>query len=169
MRRTRAWAAWMLALAGLGLGCGRGPEGPSARDREGRSRVLNNFLAARQKVDADALKAAGPALLGQDAGACEAEDSPAPSEELRGRVTWVGDDELLFRDTTGVEHEVLVAPRTRIHRRNRPVLLRELSEGQEVRVAFNVTSGGWMAREVEIVPANLPPASGEPEHPMSRP
>jgi hypothetical protein len=181
MRGTRRWAALALGVTGLCLGCGRGdpkPEGPSASDRAARSDVLRDMVAAREKVDPEGLRSARPnpnpggaVAPGPGTQGVGGSGRPEPSGRTGGRVSWVGDNELLFRDATGAEREVHVEEGTRLLRKGEPMRLRELSEGQEVRVSYDESPAGWVAREVEVVsaselPARPPQAPANPSPPQ---
>lgn len=172
MRGARGRAVLVLAVAGaLWHGCQGDepkPVGPSAEHREGRSDVLRGLMASREKVDPNALRSSAPAAEGVASGGGTdlpgqgGSGPPAPSRSMSGEVTWVGDNELLVRDAGGAEREVQVGEDTRMRWNGEPVRLPELSEGQEVRVAYDDTPGGWVAREVEVVPSReAPPPAGE--------
>lgn len=177
MRRTRGTAGLLvLGLVGLGglWACNGepGPGGPSAKHREGRSEVLRGLMASRENVDPKALKAAGAEAKGT---------APAPTSEgtggsgppsrpmgwSAGRVSWVGDDELLFVDGHGQEQEVRVDEATRIKRGDANAQLRDMSEGDEIRVTYEDQGQEWIARDVDAVPAQPAPRP-DPESPPLR-
>jgi hypothetical protein len=170
MDRTRRWRLLALVLGGLGVGCERptdkDPE-PSASDREARSELLRNLVASREKApDPEALK--GPPGEGQEPSYVAPEPlgqggsgRPEPTGQLRGRVEWVGDDELLIRDEGGAERDVEVNPGTRLLMKGEEVGLREVQRGDSVRVSYDEGTGGLVARQVEVLlPAPKAPLPG---------
>lgn len=182
MRRMRGTAALLvLGLAGFGglSACNRGepgPVGPSAKHREGRSEVLRGLMASKESVDPKALKAAGAEAKGTAAAPAPVQEGTGGSGQptrpmgwAAGRVSWVGDDELLFVDGHGQEQEVFVDEATRIKRGGDNVQLRDMSEGDEIRVSFEDHGQEWIARDVEAVPAAQPsPGATHPEAPPLR-
>lgn len=177
MRRMRGTAGLLvLGLVGLGglSACNRGEPGtagPSAKHREGRSEVLRGLIASKESVDPKALRTAGAEAKGAPPPAPEGTGgSGQPSRPMgwtAGRVSWVGDDELLFVDGHGQEQEVLVDEATRFKRNDENAQLRDLSEGDEIRVTYEDQGQGWIARDVEAVPAVKPPGPN-PESPPLR-
>ncbi|MBN8229982.1 hypothetical protein JYK02_20930 [Corallococcus macrosporus] len=178
MRGMRGTAG-LLVLGLLGLGslggltaCGGGDAkspGPSAKHREGRSEVLRGLMASKEHVDPDALKAAGAEVKGEASPApAAAEGTGGSGSQQRpmgwaaGRVSWVGDDEVLFVDGRGQEQEVRVDEATRLRRNEENVQLRELSEGDEIRVTYEDQGQEWIARDVEAVPERRTPEPGSP-------
>ncbi|AFE03331.1 putative lipoprotein [Corallococcus coralloides DSM 2259] len=177
MRRMHGTAGLLvLGLVGLGglsacNGGEPGPDGPSAKHREGRSEVLRGLMASKETVDPKALKTAGAEAKGEPAPAPEGTggsgQQPRPMGWAAGRVSWVGDDELLFVDGHGHEQEVFVDEATRLKRADENVQLRDMSEGDEIRVTYEDHGQEWIARDVEAVPVE--PAPGpDPEAPPLR-
>jgi hypothetical protein len=82
-----------------------------------------------------------------------------------GKVEWVGDDELLLRDSSGVEREVRVEEGTRFWRQGHEVSRRTVEEGARVQVAYEMEQGEWVAREVALLgqPSPLPSGEGQGE------
>ncbi|MBZ4421376.1 hypothetical protein [Myxococcus sp. RHSTA-1-4] len=169
MSGTRKWTFLGLVVGGLCLGCRQqevAREEPSASEREGRSEVLRGIMASKERTpDPAAMRGpsgqATPGALGQGGSG-----RPEPTGRLQGQVTWVGDDELLIRDPGGVERDVEVKPETRLQEKGSPVTLRRFSEGDEVRVSYDEGPGGWVAREVELLPApESPPPPGQNPRP----
>jgi hypothetical protein len=167
MRRLRRWAAIagvFGGLWGLGLACRGSGEEPSGRERAARSEVLRELLASREKApDPQGLEAQRRDLqteLNPDEavpqGGSERQQAAA---SVNGTVSWVGDDELLVRDGSGVERELLVRGDTRFRRGERQVSRRTVEQGAEVRVSYDVLQGEWVAREVELL---RPPAVPAP-------
>lgn len=165
-----------MAGAALGLSCGLGfacresKEAPSASDREGRSEVLRELIASRERLPAPEELEAQRRDLQAEVGEREAparggSGREQPEASITGTVEWVGDDELLVRDARGVEREVRVEEGTRFVRRAREVSRRTVEQGAEVRVAYGVEQGEWVALEVELlrVPALPPPTQGQEE------
>ncbi|NBD10151.1 MULTISPECIES: hypothetical protein [Corallococcus] len=179
MRRLRGAAGLLLmGLAGGGVlsACHGGdskPEGPSASHREGRSEVLRGLMASKQNVDPAALKAAG--AQAKNAGAPTQPEPPGTGgsgrpetqEWAAGKVSWVGDDEVLFVDGQGQEREVRVDQNTRLRRNDDNAQLRDLMEGDELRVTYDDTREGWIARDVDVVSVPRPPPPN-PESPPLR-
>ncbi|RKH63472.1 hypothetical protein [Corallococcus llansteffanensis] len=164
--RGRRGTAGLLVLGLLGLGsglssCGTGgeskPEGPSARQREGRSEVLRGLMASKERVDPNALKATGEEARG--ATVPETPDGTGGSGRPQahgwaaGRVSWVGDNEVLFVDGQGEEREVWVEEGTQLRRDGQSAELRDMKEGDELRVTYEARDEGWIARDLEVVPA----------------
>ncbi|CAM4169478.1 hypothetical protein [Corallococcus exiguus] len=177
MRRLRGTAGLlMLGLVGLGglsacKGGEPGQDGPSAKHREGRSEVLRGLMASKETVDPKALKTAGSEVKGSPAPAPEGTggsgQQPRPMGWAAGRVSWVGDDELLFVDGQGLEREVFVDEATRLKRADENVQLHDMSEGDEIRVTFEDHGQEWIARDVEAVPAE-PESGPDPQAPPLR-
>ncbi|MFP2896041.1 hypothetical protein [Corallococcus sp. 4LFB] len=182
MRRRHGTAGLlMLGLVGLGgLGglsaCNRGApasDGPSAKHREGRSEVLRGLMASKEAVDPKALKSAGAEVKGAPAPAPASEGTGGSGPQQRplgwaaGRVSWVGDDELLFVDGHRQEQEVRVDEATRLKRGADNAQLRDLSEGDEIRVTYENQGQEWIARDVEAAPLPGTPGSN-PESPPLR-
>ncbi|RKH01770.1 hypothetical protein D7X32_19090 [Corallococcus carmarthensis] len=166
----------VLGLVGLGglsacNGGEPGTDGPSAKHREGRSDVLRGLMASKETVDPKALKNAGAEAKGAPAPAPEGTggsgQQPRPMGWAAGRVSWVGDDELLFVDGQGQEQEVLVDEATRLRRDDENAQLRDLSEGDEIRVTYEDHGQEWIARDVDAVPVPRTPAPN-PESPPLR-
>ncbi|RKH00910.1 hypothetical protein D7V97_29685 [Corallococcus sp. CA053C] len=165
--RGKRGTAGLLVLGLLGLGgglssCGSGgeqkPEGPSAKQREGRSEVLRGLMASKERVEPSALKAAGAEAKGATVPETQEEGTggsgrPQAHGWVAGRVSWVGDNEVLFVDGQGQEREVWVEEGTRLRRDNQDAELRDLKEGDELRVTYESRDEGWIARDVEVVPA----------------
>ncbi|MBN9681226.1 MULTISPECIES: hypothetical protein [unclassified Corallococcus] len=177
MRRTRGTASLlMLGLMGLGglsacKGGEPGADAPSAKHREGRSEVLRGLMASKEAVDPKALKTAGSEVKGEPAPAPEGTGGSGqqtrPMGWAAGRVSWVGDDELLFVDGHGQEQEVLVDEATRFKRADENVQLHDLSEGDEIRVTYEDHGQEWIARDVEAVPVVREPGP-DPQSPPLR-
>ncbi|MCY1030169.1 hypothetical protein OV207_01785 [Corallococcus sp. BB11-1] len=172
MRGMRGTAGLLvLGLVGLGSAwaCGDAapkPEGPSAKHREGRSEVLRGLMASKERVAPDNLKATGGEAAGTPMAGQPTPEGTGGSgrPELQGwaagRVSWVGDDEVLFVDGQGEEREVVVEPGARLRRDEQLAELRDLREGDEIRVTYEATGKGWLALDLEAVPARKAP---EPE------
>ncbi|WP_426748862.1 hypothetical protein VZQ01_21485 [Myxococcus faecalis] len=150
-RRVRGWALGLL-LGVWGVSCephedtgGGGGEGlPSAKNRELRSAFWRDLMASREKApDPEALK-------GPDAQGVGGSGHAEPSGILHGRVTWVGDNELLVRDGAGVEQDIEVVPDTRLRLNGNAVGLASMREGDAVKVTYDDGPGGWVAREVDV-------------------
>lgn len=173
MHRLRRWGAVAGAVGvlwGLGLACWSEDEAPSGREREARSELLRELMASREKMpDPQALQAQRRDLqaeLGQEQGAGQGGSGQGgsgqeqPATNVHGLVAWVGDDELLVRDTGGVERDLRVDDSTRFHSGDRQVSRRMVEKGAEVRVAYEVQQGEWVARDVELLrPSTPPPAT----------
>jgi hypothetical protein len=160
MHHLRRWTAILAAaggLWGLGLACNRGPDQPpDGHERHVRSQVLRDLIASREKMpDPQELQAQRRDLRAEvDPGEGVAQGSferEQPEATALGTVEWVGDDELLVRDTWGVERDVRVEDDTRFQQAGREVSRRTVEEGAQVRVAYNVAQGEWVAREVELL------------------
>ncbi len=159
MSGTRGWTFLALVVGGLCLGCeqqgGRTAE-PSAGEREGRSDVLRGLMAAKeQPADNEVVgdkSAEEPSAI--TPGPPEQDDSgrPGPTGSVQGRVAWIGDNELLLREPGGAERDLEVTTGTRVLRQGEPVDLRTMEEGDEVRVSYDEGRGGWVARQVEVLP-----------------
>lgn len=171
MSGGRGWLYLAIVTSGLCFGCGEQVEGgkdPSASEREGRSDVLRGLMAAK---DQPAEPERGKGDSGQEPSAVTpgppgtgGSGSPDSTKSVQGRVTWVGDNELLIRDTGGVERDLGVNPGTRLLMKGEPVTLPELREGDEVRVRYEEGTGGWVAHQVEVLPRreSAPPAQQGP-------
>ncbi|MCE9671747.1 hypothetical protein LY474_28460 [Myxococcus stipitatus] len=158
--------AMALGVGGLWMGCGQRDEGsrgggviPTADDRERRSALLRDLVASRERApDPDALQ--GPDQQGVGHGGS---GRPAPTGSFQGHVAWVGDNELLIRDTQGTERDVGVVPATRLLLNGHPVGLAAMKEGDPVDVTYDDGPGGWVAREVtaSAAPGQLIPTERE--------
>ncbi|MCY1040861.1 hypothetical protein OV208_05950 [Corallococcus sp. bb12-1] len=169
MRGMRGTAGLLvLGLVGLGglWACGREEpkiEGPSAKQREGRSDVLRGLMASKERVEPEALKAAGEDVKGSTVSTQPMPEGtggsgrPEAQGWAAGKVSWVGDDEVLFVDGYGEEREVRVEAGTHLRRDDQPVALRDLSKGDEIRVTYEDTNAGWIARDLEAVPGRDAP------------
>ncbi|MHA7627321.1 hypothetical protein [Corallococcus sp. M7] len=176
MRRTRGTAGLLVlglvALGGLSAcnGGEPGADAPSAKHREGRSEVLRGLMASKETVDPKALKTAGAEVKGGPAPAPEGTggsgQQPRPMGWTAGRVSWVGDDELLFVDGHGQEQEVVVDEATRLKRADENVQLRDMSEGDEIRVTYEDHGQEWIARDVEAVPVVKEPGPNPQSPPL---
>lgn len=167
MDRTRQGRRLALALAAgvLGSGCERqedevATQSPSADDREVRSALLRDLVASRERApDPEALK--GPdeqGRMGQGGSG-----RPEPTGSVSGRVEWVGDNELLIRDTGGQERDVEVTPDTLLRLNGNPVGLASMREGDSVEVTYDDGPGGWVARQVDVVVPQAPKLPTERE------
>ncbi len=172
MRGARGWAMGVLATAGLlcGAACGEKvaeprPEGPSARQREARSDLLRDMVAAQEPMPApEALDAqrerltgegvGGGGTAGQERGASVPPD--VPTLRVSGTVEGVADDALRVRDGKGVAREVRVDEATRYVANNEVVERGALREGTRVRVFYDPHRNEGVAREVEVVGAAEP-------------
>jgi hypothetical protein len=168
MQRLRQWAAIAGVLGGLwglGLACGGSlTEEPSARERAARSAVLRNLLASREKPpDPQELQAQRrdlqTAVNPDEEGATGGSGREQAAASVQGTVEWVGDDELLVRDTSGVEQELRVQDDTRFLRGERQVSRWIVERGAEIRAFYDVLQGEWVAREVELLRLPAVPAS----------
>ncbi|MCP3143072.1 hypothetical protein [Pyxidicoccus xibeiensis] len=157
MSGARGWTWLALLVGALGLGCerGEGLQGPSAGEREGRSEVLRELMASREPApDPESLK--GPDAMVQEPTGQGGSGRPEPTGSVQGHVTWVGDNELLIRDLAGVERDLEVNPGTRILLKGKSLGLGGMWTGDEVRVSYDEGPGGWVAREVEVLPRPEP-------------
>lgn len=168
MQRLRQWAAIAGVLGvlwGLGLACGGSlAEEPSAEERAARSVVLRHLLASRERPpEPQELQAQQRALQTEvspgDAGATGGSGREQAEASVEGTVEWVGDDELLVRDTGGAERELRIQHNTRFLRGGRQVSRRSMAQGAEIRVSYDVFQGEWVAREVELLPPFVEPVS----------
>ena len=136
--RGKRGTAGLLVLGLLGLGgglvsCGSGDEPklelPSAKQREGRAEVLRGLMASKERVDPSALKAAGAEAKGatvpEEPQGTGGSGRPQAHGWVAGRVSWVGDNEVLFVDGQGQEREVWVEDGTRLRRDNQDAELRD--------------------------------------------
>ncbi|MCP3102621.1 hypothetical protein LZ198_27475 [Myxococcus sp. K15C18031901] len=147
-----------LAMGVLGAGCGEQRDGghrgggiPSADDRERRSALMRDLVASRERApDPDALR--GPEQQGVGELGQGGSGKPAPTGSFHGSVAWVGDNELLIRDAQGAERDVGVVQATRLLLNGHPVGLAAMKEGDPVDVTYDDGPGGWVAREVTVVP-----------------
>jgi hypothetical protein len=167
MHRLRRWTAILGVvggLCGLGLAC-QGADGPpSAPDRQARSQVLRELMASREKMpDPNGLQAQRRDLQAElnpdEASGQGGSGHEQPAASTQGTVVWVGDDELLVRDTGGVERDVRVEDSTRFHQADRSVSRRLVEQGAQVRVGYDVAQGEWVARDVELLRTSAPTAS----------
>ncbi|HYI00600.1 hypothetical protein [Hyalangium sp.] len=167
MHRLRRWAAVAGAvggLLGLGFACGNADGPPSAREREARSELLRDLIASRERMpDPNELQAQRRDLQaelgqGEELGHGGSGQSRLTAS-VTGTVEWVGDDELLVRDTGGVERDVRVLDDTRFRRGDREVSRRTVEQGAEVQVSYDVQQGEWVALEVTLLPQRVPPPS----------
>lgn len=163
MDRTRQGKRLALALAAgvLGSGCEQQEDkvttqSPSADDREVRSALLRDLVASKERApDPEALK--GPdeqGRMGQGGSG-----RPEPTGSMAGHVEWVGDNELLIRDSGGQERDVEVTPDTLLRLNGNSVGLAAMREGDSVEVTYDDGPGGWVARQVDVVipqPPKLP-------------
>lgn len=164
--RGKRGTAGLLVLGLLGLGSGLAscdssevpkPEGPSARQREGRSEVLRGLMASKERVDPEALKSAREEAQGATVAQTPQGTGGSGRSQAQGwaagRVSWVGDNEVLFVDGQGREREVWVEEGTQLRRDDQAAELRDLKEGDELRVTYEARDEGWIARDLEAVPA----------------
>ncbi|MFP2903839.1 hypothetical protein ACLESD_01960 [Pyxidicoccus sp. 3LFB2] len=158
MTGARAWTFLALVMGSLGLGCreqAEAPAGPSASDREGRSEVLRELMAAKEKApDPEALKPpseAEPEVVTPGPPGQGGSGQPEQTQSVQGHVSWVGDNELLLRDAGGEERDLEVNPSTRLIRNGDSVSLRAVQQGDEVRVSYEQGPGGWVAHHVEVL------------------
>jgi hypothetical protein len=173
MQRLHRWAAVAGAvggLLGLGFACRDADGPPSAREREARSVVLRDLIASRERMpDPNELQAQRRDLqaeLGQgEEQARGGSGQSKPTASVIGTVEWVGDDELLVRDTGGVERDVRILDDTRFRRGELEVSRRTVEQGAEVQVSYEVQQGEWVAREVQLLllPQRVPPRTPSPE------
>ena len=177
MHRLRRWVAMAAVaggLCGLGFACQDGEAPPSAEERQARSALLRELIASRERPpDPDALEAQRRELHAE----VEPGERPAhggsglgrPAASVLGTVVWVGDDELLVRDTGGVEREVLVEDGTRFVREGRQVSRRRVEKGAQVRISYGVEQEEWVAREVELIREPAPRPRSLRSEPRSPP
>jgi hypothetical protein len=159
MHALRRWTAILGVvggLCGLGFACQGSGEPPSARDREVRSQILRELVASRENMpDPDGLQAQRRDLQAEvnpDEGPGQGGSGhEQPSASTLGTVVWVGDDELLVRDTGGVERDVRIEDSTRFHQGDLSVSRRRVEKGAQVRVGYDVAQGEWVARQVELL------------------
>jgi hypothetical protein len=168
LRRWAATAGVLGGLWGLGLACQGAGEEPSGQEREARSEVLRELLASREKApDPQGLEAQRRDLLAEvkpdEAEAQGGSGRKQAAASVKGTVEWVGDNELLVRDTGGVERDLRVQGDTRFRRGERQVSRRTVEEGAEVRVSYDVLQGEWVAREVELLRPPAVPAPTQSE------
>ncbi|NTX37284.1 hypothetical protein HUA78_22790 [Myxococcus sp. CA033] len=161
MDRTRQGRWWALALVGGvlgGGGCERQEDKvstrtPSADDREVRSALFRDLVASRERAP-DLEAWTGPDAQGRTGQG--GSGRPAPTGSVSGRVEWVGDNELLIRDSGGQERDVEVTPDTLLRLNGKQVGLASMREGDSVEVTYDDGPGGWVARDVEVVIAQEP-------------
>ncbi len=113
-------------------------------------------MASREKMpDPDKLQAQRRDLQAEvDPGQLPAQGGSGREQGMAstlGTVVWVGDDELLIRDTGGVERDVRVNGTTRFRRGDRELSRWLVEKGSEVRVSYDVEQGEWVARDVELL------------------
>jgi hypothetical protein len=154
--RLRQWTAALGVAGALGLACDGPDRAPSAHEREARARVLTELMASREKPpDPQRLQAQRRDLqteVNPDKALAQGGSGREPPEaSTTGEVTWVGNDELLVRDTGGVERDVRVVDDTRFHQGGQPVSRHSVAKGAEVQVDYDVDQGEWVAREVELL------------------
>lgn len=166
MRATRGWRLLAFGLLTVWLGCGQRSEDrapPSASEREGRSDVLRGLMASRERPPESSAPGSGALPMGAVGTGQGGSGRPAPTDQLHGRVEWVGDNELLIRGNDGVEYDVGVDDQTRLYMKGEPVTgLREYHEGDEVRVTYGDGPGGLVAHVVD----GMPGPGAEPPHPQ---
>lgn len=163
--RLRQWGAVAGAVAGLlglGLACQESEDALNGHKRDARSEVLRELMASREKLpDPGALQAQRRELqaeLGQGQATGQGgSGTEQPAKSVHGLVAWVGDDELLVRDTGGVERDLRVEDTTRFRKGEREVSRRRVEQGAEVRVSYEELQGEWVAREVEVLRPTTPP------------
>lgn len=176
-RRLRRWTAILAVaggLCGLGLACETSEKSPSGRERDARSQVLWDLLASREKMpEPQALQGQRKDLqAGTEPTAPPDQDasrSTPPTASTTGQVEWVGNDELLVRDTGGVERDVRIQEDTLFLQGDHEVSRRTVAQGAEVRVAYDVAQGEWVAREVELLRKPEPTRVEGAEGAMSEP
>ncbi|NMO19583.1 hypothetical protein [Pyxidicoccus fallax] len=177
MSGARKWTFLAIGVSALGLGLscrqdGMGGGEPSASEREGRSEVLRGLMAPKEQVpDPEALtkeSERAPSVVTPGPPGQGGSGLPEPTGRVQGRVSWVGDNELLIRDAAGQERDLEVNTGTRLLVNGAPVNLREVEEGDEVRVSYDEGPGGWVARQVEVLPTAEPDAGeqGRPSTPL---
>ncbi|MFY2556849.1 hypothetical protein ACN469_04410 [Corallococcus terminator] len=157
--------ALALAAGVLGSGCERQEDkvttqGPSADDREVRSALFRDLVASRERApDPEALKGPDEQGLPGRGGS----GRPEPTGSVSGNVEWVGDNELLIRDSGGQERDVEVTPDTLLRLNGKPVGLASMREGDSVEVSYDDGPGGWVARQVDVVVPQAPKLPTERE------
>lgn len=163
MHGARGWTTGALAVGGLLLGgaCGDGlgTEEPSARQREGRSELLRDMMAAREQLPApEALDAQRERLRG--GGQTELDREPVPMVRVEGTVEGASDGALRVRDARGVAREVRVDGTTRFVAERELVARDTIREGTRVRAYYDADRDDGVARVVEVLPST--PESGGP-------
>jgi hypothetical protein len=160
MGRLRLWTAAVVAAVGVctvGYGCRGGQEGPSAQEREVRSEVLRGLFSSKERLPTPGeLEAQRRDLQAElsppgESAAHGGSGRPVPIAQVTGQVAWVGDDELLLRDSSGVEREVRVEEQTRFLKQGQEVSRHRVEEGARILVAYHVEQGEWVAREVALL------------------
>jgi len=160
MGRLRQWTAAVVAAVAVSTGgyaCRGGQEGPSAQEREVRSEVLRGLFSSRERLPTPEQLEAQRRDLQAEVGmpgelaAHGGSGSLVPTAQVTGQVAWVGDDELLLKDASGVEREVRVEEQTRFVEQGEEVSRRMVEEGARIRVAYQVEQGEWVAREVALL------------------
>jgi hypothetical protein len=162
MRRLRQWIAIAVAVGGVGAGCQGGEEGPSAKERQARSEVLRGLLSSKEQVptpgELEAQRRDLRAEVGPSGPVAQGGSGPeVPTAQVTGQVEWVGDDELLLKEAGGEEREVRVEDETRFLEQGHEVSRRTVEEGAQVRVAYAVVQGEWIAKEVALLSHPSPP------------
>jgi hypothetical protein len=141
---------------GLAFACQGSDEPPSAGERQARSQLVRDLIASRERMpDSDGLQAQRRDLqaeLNPDEGPGQGGSGrEQPAASTLGTVVWVGNDELLVRDTGGVERDVRIEDSTYFRQGDRSVSRRLVEKGAQVRVGYDVAQGEWVAREVELL------------------
>lgn len=171
MRRLRWWKALAAIVAlggGMGVACLGGEDTPSAEQREGRSLLLRDLLASRERLPSPEELEAQRRDLQAEVGGGEApaqggSGREQPTASITGTVEWVGDNELLFLDEGGEEREVRVEGDTRFLERGQEVSRRTVETGAQIRVGYDEEQGEWVARQVELLRRPpLPPLEAGP-------
>jgi hypothetical protein len=170
MGRLRQWTTATVAAAVCAVGgyaCKGRDEGPSAQEREVRSEVLRGLISSRERMPSPGeLEAqrrdlqAEVGTPGEPAGQ-GGSGREVPTARVTGKVEWVGDDELLLRDASGVEREVRVEEATRFLEAGEVVSRRTVEKGAQVQVAYTIEQGEWVARAVTLLSPPPPLPSGE--------
>ncbi|HEX8702872.1 MAG TPA: hypothetical protein VF815_28815 [Myxococcaceae bacterium] len=173
MRRWTA-ATVVVGVCAVGSACRGGGEEPSAQEREARSEVLRGLFSSRERMPSPGQLEAQRRDLRAEVGTPESPEGQGgsgrelPTARVTGQVAWVGDDELLLRDSGGVEREVRVEDETRFVEEGQEVSRRTVEEGARIQVAYEVEQGEWVAREVALLsPPPLPSGEGRGEGPTS--
>ncbi|WP_284663182.1 hypothetical protein [Myxococcus sp. SDU36] len=110
-------------------------------------------MASRERPPASVAPGSGALPVGTLGTGQGGSGRPEPTDQLHGRVEWVGDNELLIRGNDGVEYDVGVDEQTRLYMKGEPVMgLREYREGDEVRVTWGEGPGGLVAHLVDGMP-----------------